>query len=76
MKTIQMTLDEELLERVDALVKQVGTTRSAFAREALREALHREEVRRLEDQQREGYARHPVVPGEFDGWDDEQAWGE
>jgi hypothetical protein len=29
-----------------------------------------------EYKQAEGYARHPVEPGEFDGWEEEQAWGE
>ncbi len=30
----------------------------------------------LEKQQAEGYDRHPVEPGEFDVWVDEQAWGD
>ena len=44
MKTIQMTMDGELIERIDARVKRLGTTRSAFAREALREALRRLDI--------------------------------
>ena len=39
MRTVQMTLDEELIEEVDKVVKKIGTTRSAFAREALYAAL-------------------------------------
>jgi len=35
MKTVQMTLDDELVEAVDALVKKLHTTRSAFTRKAL-----------------------------------------
>jgi hypothetical protein len=30
----------------------------------------------MERKHAEGYARHPVEPGEFDGWEKEQAWGE
>ena len=38
-----MTMESELVERMDAYVKRLGTTRSAFARDALREALKRAE---------------------------------
>ena len=31
MKTVQMTLDEELVEAVDEAAKRLGTTRSGFA---------------------------------------------
>jgi len=35
MRTIQMTLDDELVESVDKVVKELKTTRSAFTRSAL-----------------------------------------
>jgi Arc/MetJ-type ribon-helix-helix transcriptional regulator len=76
MKTIQMTIDELLLQRVDEVVENLGTTRSAFIRDALQLALRQLEVRRLEEQHAAGYARHPVAPGEFDVWGNEQVWGE
>ncbi|MCB0149919.1 MAG: ribbon-helix-helix protein, CopG family, partial [Caldilineaceae bacterium] len=44
-KTIQMTIDEELLVSVDALVQELGTSRSALIREALEEALRRHRIR-------------------------------
>jgi len=71
-----MTLDEDLLARVDRAVERLGTTRSAFAREALRLALSRIREKELEAQHRHGYLRLPVEPGEFDDWEDEQDWGE
>ena len=49
MKVIQMTMDNELVERIDARVKALGTTRSAFASEALRDALKRLDEKELED---------------------------
>jgi metal-responsive CopG/Arc/MetJ family transcriptional regulator len=76
MKTVQMTLDEELVTAVDRVVRRLGTSRSAFAREALREALRRVRVRSLEQKQRDGYARKPVRRGEFDAWEREQTWVE
>ena len=39
MRTIQMTLDEKLIEEVDKIVKELETTRSAFTRAALRNAV-------------------------------------
>lgn len=76
MKTVQMTLDDDLVEAVDRLVKRMHTTRSAFTREALREALSRYTTEQLEKKHREGYQRHPVKDDEFSDWEDEQVWGE
>jgi metal-responsive CopG/Arc/MetJ family transcriptional regulator len=74
MKTVQMTLDEELLVAVDRAAKRLGTTRSAFAREALRAALARMQVKEMEQKHREGYLRKPVRRGEFSVWEAEQVW--
>ena len=76
MKTVQMTLDENLVTAVDKAAKQIGTTRSAFTRDALRSALRTIRIQELERKHREGYARKPVRRGEFRVWEDEQAWGE
>ena len=71
-----MTFDEDLLAAVDAVVSALKTTRSAFTREALRKALRDYEIQRLEEKHRIGYERLPVTEGEFDVWEDEQAWGD
>ena len=76
MRTVQMTLDEDLVSAVDKAAKQLGTTRSAFAREALRDALRRVRVKELEQRHQEGYARRPVKRGEFSVWEREQVWVE
>jgi len=76
MKTVQITLDSELAEAVDRAVEKLGTSRSGFTRDALRRNLARLERQELERRHREGYARHPVAPGEFDVWEEEQAWGD
>ncbi|HLE83105.1 MAG TPA: ribbon-helix-helix domain-containing protein [Thermoanaerobaculia bacterium] len=76
MKTVQITLDEPLARDVDRAVEQLGTTRSGFTREALRDALSRLDREQLERRHRQGYERHPVKPGEFDLWEDEQVWVE
>jgi metal-responsive CopG/Arc/MetJ family transcriptional regulator len=76
LKTIQMTIDDELLERVDRLSTSIGMARSAFIRRALELALRELKVANLERRQIAGYQVRPVIPGEFDAWQDEQAWGE
>ena len=76
MKTVQMTLEEELVREVDRVAKQLGTTRSGFTRGALQSALRRLRLQKLERKHREGYHRKPVEPGEFSLWEDEQVWTE
>jgi metal-responsive CopG/Arc/MetJ family transcriptional regulator len=76
MKTVQMTLDEDLMAQVDATVEKLGTTRSAFTRDALRAAMLQLEQRELERKHRKGYRKKPVKKGEFSGWESQQAWGE
>lgn len=75
MKTIQMTIDEQLLKAVDRLTRIRKTTRSALVREALQAEIRRERVRADERRHAEGYARQPVEQGEFDLWLNEQDWG-
>jgi len=75
MKTIQMTIDEPLLKRVDKLSRVRKTTRSAFIRDALEAELRRQQVQDDESRHAAGYASKPIAPGEFDGWLSEQDWG-
>ena len=75
MRTIQMTLDDELVELVDKIIKELKTTRSAFTRQALQEAIDRLNTRLLEEKHRKGYELHPVNKGEFSVWENEQDWG-
>ena len=76
MKAVQMTLEEELVAQVDRLVRKLKTTRSAFARDALRDALAKHRVGELEQKHRLGYQKHPVKSGEFDIWQTQQQWGD
>jgi metal-responsive CopG/Arc/MetJ family transcriptional regulator len=76
MKTVQMTLDEELVKAVDRAARQMGTTRSGFTRRALQRALRELNIQQLEAKQRRGYKLKPVQPGEFSDWEDEQVWTE
>jgi len=76
MKTIQMTLDEDLLNQVDKAIHELESNRSAFIRESIQYYLVTLRIKELEKRQREGYLKHPVQAGEFDIWEDEQVWGD
>ena len=71
-----MTLDDDLVEAVDKLVKELRTTRSAFTGEALRHALREFTAPELGRRHREGYKKRPARKGEFNVWEREQAWGD
>jgi metal-responsive CopG/Arc/MetJ family transcriptional regulator len=75
MKTIQMTIEEDLLEEVDLLVNQLDITRSAFIRQALHESRQRQKIAEMERKHIEGYLRHPQQSEEFDLWDEVCEWG-
>ncbi len=83
MKTVQITLDEALLQQVDEVVQNEGTNRSAYIREILEEALKRYRIAQLEKKHREGYERLPIQPEEIEElelresaqvWPDDEAW--
>ena len=76
MKTVQMTINEELLAQVDEVVQAEGSNRSAFIRQALEDALRHYSIAQLEQQHIAGYLQQPVTSGEFDDWVAEQAWGD
>lgn len=76
MKTVQMTLDDDLVATVDQVVKKLKTSRSAFTRKALREAINRVNINTLEEKHRKGYSVHPVGKAEFSVWEEEQEWGD
>lgn len=71
-----MTLDEDLIQRVDRAARRLKTTRSEFTRQALREALKHLTTLQQEARHRRGYAAHPVEKDEFSAWTTEQVWPE
>ena len=56
--------------------KKLRTTRSAFTRLALKEALRNLKIKQLENQHRQGYHAHPSTRNEVGVWEKEQAWGD
>lgn len=74
MKTVQMTMEEDLIREVDRTAKSLGKTRSAFTREALLKAIQQFREKELEKKQIEGYRKNPVKSDEFSDWESEQVW--
>ena len=76
MRTIPMTLDDNLVKVVERISKRLNTNRSAFTKMALREALSHYDLEQLEHKHRQGYEKYPVNDDEFSFWEKEQAWGD
>lgn len=76
MRTVQMTLDESLLDRIDREAQKLKTSRSALTREALEMFLKYRQTLVLEKKQIEGYKKFPVEKDELGDWENEQVWPE
>jgi len=76
METIEVPVDESLIAEVDRVTRSLAMTRADFARLALELALRHQKTIALEQQHRQGYARHPAQADEFAEWESEQVWGE
>ena len=74
MQTVQIVLDEALLEAADEVARRNKLNRSALVREALRHYLKRLRLEELERREREGYQRFPDVPGDVELWERAAAW--
>jgi metal-responsive CopG/Arc/MetJ family transcriptional regulator len=74
MTTIQVVLEDALLDATDRVVRRLKVNRSALIRDALREHLRRLSVVEKERRDRKGYVRHPMARDEFGVWDKVTAW--
>lgn len=76
MKTIELTIDEALLEEIDRATRSLDVSRETFIRSALHRALREQTAAGLEQQHARGYAHHPQQPDELDEWEAGRVWGE
>ncbi len=74
MKTVQVVIDAQLLRAADGAAQRARINRSAFVREALRAHLKHLRRRELEEQDWEGYRRHPASADA--DWEKEASWPE
>jgi len=76
MKAIQITLDENLLKRLDADEEVRRDGRSAVLRRAALEYLGRRRKRAIAEQYERAYGRNPGLGDDFSAWPDEGVWPE
>ena len=74
MKTIQITMDEKLLSKLDADRETQRIGRSAVLRLAVTEYLNRRRRTEITRSYQRAYAAKPGLGGEFDGWEEEGKW--
>ncbi len=75
MRTMELQISETLFQRIEQAARLAGVSTVDFMLQLVRRSLREWTTAELEQQEIEAYKRQPVQPGEFDGWESEQAWG-
>lgn len=76
MKNIQISFDENLLESVDRIAANSGTSRSAIVREAIKQWVRQKEIREFEREWINKLKEHPDDLEHSDEWMKIQQWGD
>lgn len=77
METIQVVIDEKLLQESDRAAKKAKLNRSELVRLALREHLQRMRILEAEQRDQRGYEKLPQSKAAEDsGWEAEAVWPE
>ena len=76
MKAIQITLDEEMLQALDADEEVHRTGRSALFRSLAREYLRGRRARRIREQYARAYGKDRGSDPDWEGWEDQGVWPE
>ena len=77
METIQVVIDEKLLQASDRAAKKAKLNRSELVRLALREHLQRLQILEAEQRDQRGYEKFPQSKATEDsGWEAEAVWPE
>jgi metal-responsive CopG/Arc/MetJ family transcriptional regulator len=74
MKSIQITFDETLLERLDATEEVRRDGRSAVLRRAAAEYLRRRQAETIAEGYRRAYGGDAGLGDEFEGWPEQGTW--
>ncbi len=75
MKTLSITMDEPLLQKLDRKIRKMGLGgRSEAIRQAVGEWLKKHGLRKKIQKELKGYQTHPVKPDEFARLMNSQEW--
>ncbi len=73
-RTIQVVIDEPLIEAAKELAQTQGITCSALIRKALRLYVNESQRPGLEAQDRKGYSRFPDTEEKLQDWEEGATW--
>jgi metal-responsive CopG/Arc/MetJ family transcriptional regulator len=73
-KTIQITIDPDLLHKIDNDEETMKKGRSAFLRQAVRYYLEQKRLKSISDKYRSGYTQGLAKGDDLTIWEDEQVW--
>ena len=76
METIQVVIDEKLLQASDRAAKKAKLNRSELVRLALREHLKRLQILEAELRDQRGYEKLPQSAATEESWEAEAVWPE
>jgi metal-responsive CopG/Arc/MetJ family transcriptional regulator len=74
MKTIQITIDPELLHKIDHDEESIKKGRSAFLRQAVRYYLEQKRLKSISEKYRLGYTQGLAKDDDLTIWENEQVW--
>lgn len=74
MKAVQVMLDEDLLQELDATEEVAREGRSAVLRRVLEEYLRRRRRERVRERYEEAYSSESGLGDDFEGWAEEGVW--
>ena len=74
MKTIQITIDPDLLHEIDSDEESRKRGRSAFLRQAVRYYLEQKRLKSISEKYRSGYTQELPKEDDITIWEDEQVW--
>ncbi len=76
MTTLQLSFDDNLVTALSMATRKLGWTQAEFISKSLWSSIDRLDIMLKEKKHQLGYQNQPVESGEFDVWEDEQAWGD
>ena len=74
MKTIEITIDPELLDKIDNDEESRQKGRSAFLRQAIRYYLEQKRLKSISEKYRSGFTQGLAKDDDPTIWEDEQVW--
>ncbi len=74
MKSIQVTFDERLLDKLDRDEEAIRDGRSAVLRRAVAEYLKRKRGGKIAEAYRQAYSKDGGLDDEFAGWEEQGSW--